>query len=153
MEPDSGRFSPETGVRVFLVEDNREHSFIAVTVINQLLGEDSEVVVAESADDAILLIEQFTEEDHPDLFLVDLRLPRNGGFAVLNAARSNPSCAHVPAFVITSSIYDHDIARSYELGADAVLCKPLSRANLREELVRLGKLAPADSAITVARRH
>ncbi|HZP45320.1 MAG TPA: response regulator [Candidatus Binataceae bacterium] len=148
-----GRFSPELGARVFLVEDNREHAFIAVTVINQLLGEDSEVVVAESADDAIGLIEQFTEQDHPDLLLVDLRLPQNGGFAVLNAARANRACAKIPALVITSSLYDHDIARSYELGADAVLCKPLSRANLREELVRLGKLPPDESSPNLVRRH
>ena len=43
--------------------------------------------------------------------------------------------------VITSSLYDQDIARSYELGASAVLSKPLSRTNLREELVRIGALA------------
>lgn len=153
MDTTDGRFSPELGVRVFLVEDNPEHAFIAVTVVNQLLGEDSEVVVAESADDAIGLIEQFSEQDRPDLILVDLRLPQNGGFAVLNAARANQACARIPAFVITSSLYDHDIARSYELGADAVLCKPLSRAGLREELVRLGKLAPLETVSIRARRH
>jgi hypothetical protein len=41
-------------------------------------------------------------------------------------------------FVITSSLYDLDIAQSYELGASAVLCKPLSRAILKEELARIG---------------
>jgi AmiR/NasT family two-component response regulator len=41
-------------------------------------------------------------------------------------------------FVITSSMYDRDIAQSYELGASAVLCKPLSRARLKEELARIG---------------
>ena len=46
----------------------------------------------------------------------------------------------VPMFVITSSLYDRDIAESYQLGASAVLCKPLSRAKLRDELVRVGAL-------------
>jgi two-component system response regulator len=147
------RFFPEFGVRVLLVEDNAEHSFIAVTVIRQLLGEASEVIVAENADEAIGLIGQFTEHDHPDLMLVDLRLPDNGGFAVLAAARSNDSCAHVPAFVITSSLYDHDIAHSYELGASAVLCKPLSRGSLREELIRIGKLPPVEAAARIASTH
>jgi CheY-like chemotaxis protein len=147
------RFSPELGVRIFLVEDNAEHSFIAVTVIRQLLGEASEVIVAETADEAIDLIGQFTEHDRPDLMIVDLRLPQNGGFAVLAAARSHEPCSRVPAFVVTSSLYDHDIAHSYELGASAVLCKPLSRASLREELVRIGKLAPNDSATRIAATH
>ncbi len=153
MESSEDRFLPEFGVRVFLVEDNPEHAFIAVTVIRQLLGEASEVIVAENADEAVGLIGQFTDQDRPDLMLVDLRLPDNGGFAVLSAARSHDPTAHVPTFVITSSLYDQDIAESYELGASAVLCKPLSRASLREELIRLGKLPPTGSATRVTGTH
>jgi CheY-like chemotaxis protein len=127
--------------RVFLVEDNPQHSFVAVKVLQQLFGESSEVIVAENAEEALTLIGLFTEYDRPDLILVDLRLPDSGGFEVLSAARSHEACAKVPAFVLTSSLYDKDVAQSYDLGASAVLCKPLSRASLREELVRIGKLA------------
>ena len=144
------KFMPEFGVRVFLVEDNEEHSFIAVTVLRQLLGEASEVIVAENAEEAVGLIGQFTEHDRPDLMLVDLRLPDNGGFAVLTAVRAIEACASVPTFVVTSSLYDQDIAQSYELGALAVLCKPLSRASLREELIRIGKLPASGSAHTTS---
>jgi CheY-like chemotaxis protein len=140
--------SASLAMRVFLVEDNPQHSFVAVRVLQQLLGESSEVVVAENAEEALTLIDQFTEHDRPDLVLVDLRLPDNGGFEVLSAVRSNEACAQVPAFVLTSSLYDKDVAQSYDLGAAAVLCKPLSRANLREELVRIGKLAPRPSGRT-----
>jgi two-component system response regulator len=129
---------PESAPRIFLVEDNSEHVFIALTVIRQILGEASEVIIAENAEEALELISQFTEEDHPDLILVDLRLPHNGGFSVLSAAHAHDACSHIPMFVITSSMYDRDIAQSYELGASAVLCKPLSRARLKEELARIG---------------
>ena len=144
------KFMPEFGVRVCLVEDNEEHSFIAVTVLRQLLGEASEVIVAENAEEAVGLIGQFTEHDRPDLMLVDLRLPDNGGFSVLTAVRASEACASVPTFVVTSSLYDQDIAQSYELGASAVLCKPLSRASLREELIRIGKLPASGSAHTTS---
>ena len=144
------KFMPEFGVRVFLVEDNAEHSFIAVTVIRQLLGEASEVIVAENAEEAVGLIGQFTENDRPDLMLVDLRLPDNGGFSVLTAARSSEACSTVPTFVITSSLYDQDIAQSYELGASAVLCKPLSRAILKEELARIGVIPGKPSGSSAA---
>ena len=153
IEDSDEKFLPEFGVRVFLVEDNPEHAFIAVTVIRQLLGEASEVIVAENADEAIGLIGQFTDQDRPDLMLVDLRLPHNGGFAVLSAARSHSACSHVPSFVITSSLYDQDIAHSYELGASAVLCKPLSRAILREELVRIGKLEAPENLTRIVGTH
>ena len=132
------RASASLAMRVFLVEDNPEHSFVAVRVLQQLLGESSEVVVAENTEEALTLIDQFTEHDRPDLVLVDLRLPDSGGFEVLSAVRSHEACAQVPAFVLTSSLYDKDVAQSYDLGAAAVLCKPLSRAILKEELARIG---------------
>lgn len=139
--------------RVLLVEDNPEHAFIAVTVIRQVLGESSEVVVAETADEAVDVLRHFTEHDRPDLMLVDLRLPDNGGFGLLSAVRAHEPCNHVPIFVITSSLYDRDIAQSYELGASAVLCKPLSRAALKEELTRVGVLPNRSGRIPTGPTH
>ncbi len=143
----------ELCMRVFLVEDNPQHSFLAVKVLWQLLGESSEVIVAENAEEALTLIDHFTEYDRPDLMLIDLRLPDNGGFEVLAAVRSHEACAQVPTFVLTSSLYDQDIAQSYNLGASAVLCKPLSRAILREELVRIGKLEPKPTRTRINLAH
>src|ERR1700684_21551 len=76
-------------VRIFLVEDNPDHVFIALTVVRQVLGDDIELVHASNADEALLMIAQFTEHDRPDLFLVDLRLPDNGGFSVLHAGHAS----------------------------------------------------------------
>ena len=129
------------GVRILLVEDNEDHAFVALTVARQVLGECIELIHAQNADEAVDLIGHFTPEDRPDLFMVDLRLPDNGGFSVLSAVKSSPACENVPLFVITSSGYDRDIAECYQLGASAVLCKPLSRAVFREETARVGLIA------------
>jgi two-component system, response regulator len=142
MDSSDNRSSSELPARVLLVEDNSEHSFVAVRVLHQLLGYGCEIIIAESAEEALHLIDGFTEYDRPDLMLIDLRLPDNRGLEVLSAAGAHEACAGVPAFVITSSLYDRDVAQSYQLGASAVLSKPLSRASLREELVRIGSLAP-----------
>jgi CheY-like chemotaxis protein len=133
------------GPRILLVEDDPEHAFIAVTVIRQVLGEACEVVVAETAEEAVRVIRHFTDQDRADLMLVDLRLPDKGGFEVLSAARAHEASSQIPMFVITSSMYDRDIAQSYELGASVVLSKPLSRARLKEELARIGALPPVPS--------
>jgi two-component system, response regulator len=150
-EEDRDQFNP--CVRIFLVEDNPDHVFIALTVIRQVLGEGIELIHAQTAEEALDMIGQFTEHDRPDLFLVDLRLPNNGGFAVLSAAHASEACGAVPVFVITSSMYDRDIAQSYELGASAVLSKPLSRAKLREELVRVGALPLSAKPQNLSLRH
>src|SRR5271155_1147061 len=83
-------------VRIFLVEDNPDHVFIALTVVRQVLGDDIELVHASNADEALLMIAQFTEQDRPDLFLVDLRLPDNGGFSGLQAAPADEGPAGGP---------------------------------------------------------
>ena len=93
------------------------------------------------------MIRHFTEQDRPDLMLVDLRLPDHGGFAVLSAARAHEPSSQIPLFVVTSSMYDRDIAQSYELGASVVLSKPLSRARLKEELARIGALPPTPAGL------
>src|SRR5205814_5988513 len=98
----------ESGVRIFLVEDNPDHVFIALTVMRQVLGDEIEMLHAQTAEEAIEMIPRFTEFDRPDLFFVDLRLPDNGGFSVLSAVRSSQICSTIPLFVITSSLYDRD---------------------------------------------
>jgi len=140
-----------SAVRIFLVEDNSEHAFIALTVMRQVLGDAIEMLHAQTTDEALEMIAQFTEFDRPDLFFVDLRLPDNGGFSVLSAVHASEVCSTIPLFVVTSSIYDRDIAESYALGASAVLSKPLSRGRLREELARIGALPPSSvsAALTI----
>ncbi len=146
--------SSQSGVRIFLVEDNPDHVFIALTVMRQVLGDYIEILHAQSAEEALDMIPRFTEFDRPDLFFVDLKLPDNGGFSVLAAVRASAVCATTPMFVITSSMYDRDIAESYQLGASAVLSKPLSRARLREELTRVGAIsAPTQPIVTTTYRH
>jgi CheY-like chemotaxis protein len=86
------------------------------------------------------LIGQFTPEDRPDLFMVDMRLPDKGRDWVRSAVRGTSACEHVPMFVITNSGDDRDIAESYQLEASAVLLKPLSHAIFREEISRAGYL-------------
>src|ERR1700732_5581516 len=79
----------QIGVRILLVEDNPDHAFVALTVARQVLGDCIELIHAQNADEAVELIGHFTVEDRPDLFMVDLRLPDNGGFAVLTEVRGN----------------------------------------------------------------
>src|ERR1700680_397729 len=86
-------------VRILLVEDNPDHAFVALTVARQVLGECIELIHAQNADEAVELIGHFTVEDRPDLFMVDLRLPDNGGFSVLSAVRGSTACEHVRSSV------------------------------------------------------
>lgn len=72
----------------------------------------------------ISTLEQNAAEMCPDLFLIDLNLPRRSGDEILAQIRQSSRCAHVPAIVITSSDSPRDRARARDLGASFYFHKP-----------------------------
>jgi CheY-like chemotaxis protein len=61
----------------------------------------------------------------PDLFLLDLKMPRVNGFEVLKWVRAQPGLAPLRVLVLTSSEEIRDVNEAYRLGANSFLVKPL----------------------------
>lgn len=74
----------------------------------------------------------------PQLVLLDLKLPRVDGFDVLRRIREHPSTKLLPVVVLTSSVEEEDIVRSYALGANAYVRKPVEFSQLTEAAKALG---------------
>jgi chemotaxis family two-component system response regulator Rcp1 len=72
----------------------------------------------------IARVDQDPSESCPDLFLIDLNLPRRSGDEILARIRQSRRFAHVPVIVITSSDSPQDRARMRELGASFYFRKP-----------------------------
>jgi CheY-like chemotaxis protein len=62
----------------------------------------------------------------PDLVLLDLNLPKRDGLAVLAAMKANPDLRRIPVVIFSTSQLSQDIARSYELGANCYVSKPVT---------------------------
>lgn len=71
----------------------------------------------------------------PYLLLLDLKMPGTDGFKVLDWLRGQPSMRHLLVVVLTSSNFQADIDRAYELGANSYLVKPVGFAEM-VDLVR-----------------
>ena len=71
----------------------------------------------------------------PDLMLLDLKMPRKDGFAVLRWRQENRAFTRVPVVVFSSSDLPDDIARAYALGANSYVAKPTDPARL-ERMVK-----------------
>jgi CheY-like chemotaxis protein len=61
----------------------------------------------------------------PDLFLLDLKMPRVNGFEVLKWLRSQPGLAPLRVLVLTSSDAIRDVNEAYKLGANSFMVKPM----------------------------
>lgn len=64
-------------------------------------------------------------DGQPALILLDLKLPRVDGLAVLRQIKGDATLKMIPVVMMTSSRQEHDLIRSYELGVNAYVVKPV----------------------------
>ena len=67
----------------------------------------------------------YADAPRPDIVLLDLNLPRKNGDEVLAEIESDRDLSRIPVIVLTSSKAQEDVARSYDLRANAYLTKPI----------------------------
>ena len=76
--------------------------------------------------------------DTPQLVLLDLKLPKVGGLEVLERLRGDPRTKRLPVVILTSSNVESDLARSYDLGANSYIRKPVDFTQFMEAVNQLG---------------
>jgi DNA-binding response OmpR family regulator len=73
---------------------------------------------------------RMAQDHHPDLVVLDLMLPGQNGYEVLQELRAEPRTANVPVVILSAKTQPHDKHTAATLGADAYLTKPYSRLDL-----------------------
>jgi len=68
---------------------------------------------------------KYADAPRPDLILLDLNMPRMDGRAFLSEMRADDQLKTIPVVVLTTSQTDEDIYRSYHLGANCYITKPV----------------------------
>jgi len=68
---------------------------------------------------------EYTEIRRPDLILLDLNLPKKDGREVLNEIKSDEDLKSIPVVVLTTSQAEQDVVKSYNLGVNCYITKPV----------------------------
>jgi CheY-like chemotaxis protein len=129
--------------RILLVEDNSTDEKLTVLAFKKC-GVSNEIVVVR--DGAAALDYLFATGKHadrdatllPTVILLDLKLPRIDGLEVLRRIRADERTKLVPVVVLTASREDEDILRSYSLGANAYVRKPVEFSEFAQAAKTLG---------------
>lgn len=79
------------------------------------------------------------ESPRPGLILLDLNMPRKDGREALGEIKSDPDLRRIPIVVLTTSKAEEDILKSYDLGVNSFIVKPVSFEGLLEVVKALGK--------------
>jgi two-component system response regulator len=116
------RFRP---ILILLVEDNPDDVSITTRAF-QKSGVASRLIVARDGKEALdLLCGEDGSAARPDLVLLDINLPKVNGLDVLAKVRSTAAVSTVPIVMLTASGRREDIDRSYQLGANSYIQKPI----------------------------
>lgn len=128
---------------ILLVEDNpddvalTQRAFQKSHLVNRL-------VVAQDGAEALDYLfatgrwEGRPPEGMPVLILLDLKLPKIDGLEVLRRLRLDPRTKLIPVVVLTSSVEEQDVIRSYDLGCNSYIHKPVDFTQFVEAAQQLG---------------
>lgn len=129
--------------KILLVEDNPDDEELTILALQEskLLNEIVVVHDGVEALDYLFGRGPYAGRDlsmQPQVVLLDLKLPRLSGLDVLRQLRADHRTRLLPVVVLTSSSEEEDIVRSYELGANSYVRKPVEFHQFVDAVQRLG---------------
>ena len=83
--------------------------------------------------------EHLEDDFLPGIILLDLNMPRKDGRTALKEIRENPRLRRIPIVVLTTSKSEEDILRTYDLGVNSFITKPVTFEKLVELAQLIGK--------------
>jgi CheY-like chemotaxis protein len=119
----------ETLGRILMVEDDPKDVELTLTALEDY-NLANEVVLARDGQEALDFLYyrgQFGARapGNPAVILLDLKLPKVDGLEVLNRIKSDERLKMIPVVVLTSSREERDMMKSYQLGVNAYVVKPV----------------------------
>ena len=128
--------------RILLVEDDPRDVELTLTALGEY-NLANEVVVTRDGEKALDYLYSRGEfstrsHDNPAVMLLDLKLPKIDGLEVLQQIRSDERLKLIPVVVLTSSLEEKDMIRSYQLGVNAYVVKPVDFHEFVNAIKELG---------------
>jgi len=116
--------------RVLLAEDSASDVELTLEALAQHNLANEVVVARDGAEawDYLTCSGRFANRPpgNPAVVLLDLKMPKRDGLEVLKLMRADPALRSVPVVMLTSSNEESDVVRSYELGVNAYVVKPVA---------------------------
>jgi len=127
--------SSDTSRPILLVEDNPDDRELTLMSL-QDAGILNPIELAADGVEALEYL--FGDAELPVLVILDLKLPRLDGFDVLTRIRREERTRALPVVILTSSDADEDIGRSYEIGVNSYVRKPVEWVAFAQAVKQLG---------------
>jgi len=121
-----GEVSPKRQLDVLLVEDNDADIHLTLVAFRDA-ATNNHVHVVKDGEEALAFLNRtgdHAKAPRPDIVLLDLNLPKLGGFEVLTQIKADPSLKRIPVIIMSGSDRAIDRIRGYDLQVAGYLIKP-----------------------------
>ncbi len=120
-----------TPINILLAEDNEDDIEITAMAFEQARIQNNLFIVknGKEAWDYLNRHGEYADEEKysaPDLVLLDINMPKMGGFELLTKMKADEKFKLIPTVMLTSSKNEEDVAKSYSNGAAAYIPKPVN---------------------------
>jgi CheY-like chemotaxis protein len=128
--------------KILLVEDNANDVELTLSALGEYNLVNDVDVVRDGAEALDYLYKrgkyEARETQEPAVVLLDLKLPKVDGLEVLEKIKADENLKTVPVVMLTSSREEQDLVRSYKLGVNAYVVKPVEFGEFMNALKELG---------------
>ena len=121
-------------IHFLLVEDDDNHAHLVTRSLSKARvgNRVSRVADGEEAIKFLRLEGEYANETHPDVILLDLKLPKVDGHEVLSTIKQDDKLRAIPVVVMTTSDAEADRAKAYEHHANSYVVKPVDFEKFRQ---------------------
>ncbi|MGD8991073.1 MAG: response regulator [Desulfobacterales bacterium] len=116
---------------ILIIEDDKLNMKLIRSVLQ--LGRRCRILEAESAEKGI----QLAREHHPDLILMDIRLPGMSGLEATRVLKDDPDLNDIPVVALTAYDIEEDSEEAIDAGCEAFLPKPIDTPNFRKTIAMI----------------
>jgi two-component system, response regulator len=129
-------------VEILLVEDNPQDAEITLRALKRA-NFANRVRWLKDGEEALAFLfseGQFSDQPtpRPRVMLLDIKMPKIDGIEVLKRIKADSRTRSIPVVMLTSSKEESDLVRSYDLGVNSYLVKPVDFQRFSEEVTRVG---------------
>lgn len=118
-------------INILIADDDEEDRFLAINALEENRIKNNIFTVKDGEDlmEFLRNLGKYSDKTQyplPDLILLDLNMPRKNGMEALLDIRGDENLKHIPVVILTTSKEEEDILKTYRLGVNSFITKPVS---------------------------